>query len=166
MPILKHCCLTDFYNYSSTTLLPSPAFQRTLHWEIFREDPGLLVPAVGLLALGILFWSHSMEPRLNSSAVSAPLSAPSWVAFESNAAALVHVLKLSGCLTKTNGAVQGTHEIPGGINTVPRYWLTHQILPSVDLTVALTPWHAIQQCIVCIIWMSTGREAVGSALQH
>ena len=117
MPILKHCCLTDFYTYSSTTLLPSLAFQRTVHWEIFREDPGPLVPAVSLSALGIVVWSHNMEPGLNSSAASAPLSTPSWVVFESTAAALVHVLKLSVCLTKTNGIIECAHEIPGGTNT-------------------------------------------------
>lgn len=73
-----------------------------------------------------------MEPGLNSSAGFAPLAAPSWVVFESNAAALVHVLKLSVCLMKTNEIIQCAHEILGGTNRVPRYWLTHQILPSVD----------------------------------
>lgn len=115
----------------------------TLHWEIFREDPDPLAPAVTLFALGIVFRRHNMEPGLNSSAVSAPLSAPSWVVFESNAGALVHELKLSLCLTKTNEITQRAHEILGGTNTARRYWLTHQILPSVDLTVDLTPWHSI-----------------------
>lgn len=84
-----------------------------------------------------------MQPALNSSAASAPLSTPSWVVFESTAAALVHVLKPSVCLMKTNGIIECAHEIPGGTNAVPRYWLTHQILPPVDLTVDLTAWHSI-----------------------
>lgn len=49
----KHCCLTNFYIYSSTTLLPRLAFQWTLHSEIFREDPYAFVPAARLFTLGI-----------------------------------------------------------------------------------------------------------------
>lgn len=113
----SHCSLTDSYTYSSTTLLPCLAF---------REDTDPSVPAVTLFALGIVFWSHNKEPGLNSSAVSASLSAPSWVVFEAN------VLKLSACLRKTNEIIQCAREILGGTNRVPRYCLTRQILPSVD----------------------------------